>query len=283
MTAPGSSSPSALAAAAARAAHLIVDGPPVIFADPLALRLLGADAEELLAYHRVNGAHVVLAGARAQVTCRSRLAEAALAACVDSGIRQYVVLGAGLDSFAYRSPLADRVVTFEVDHPASQDSKRQRLSTAGIATSDRVAFVPVDFEVDSLASCLASTGFDPDLPAMVAWLGVSMYLTCEALAATVAQLGSFAPGSELVMDYMVPADLRDDAAATYVDLVGPITAERGEPWLTFLAPEELTRLLADAGFGDIVHNGQSDLGPELWDRADSLRPSNLCLIAHARR
>jgi methyltransferase (TIGR00027 family) len=282
MTATGPSSRSALAAAAARAAHLIVDGPPVIFADPLAERLLGDDAEELLAYHRVNRAHVVLVGARAQVTCRSRIAERALAQGVDDGISQYVILGAGLDSFAYRSTLADSVVTYEVDHPASQESKRQRLSAAGIATHERVAFVPADFEADSLSGCLAAAGFDPALPAMITWLGVSMYLTRDAIAATLAELGSLSPGSELVMDYLVPSDLRDDSAQTYVELVGPITAERGEPWLTFFAPQELSQLLAERGLRHVVHIGQSDLGPELWNRTDSLRPSNLSLIAHAR-
>jgi methyltransferase (TIGR00027 family) len=283
MTATGSSSPSALAAAAARAAHLIVDGPPVIFADSLAERLLGADAEELLAYHRLNGTHVVLASARAQATCRSHLAEDALAAGVDKGIRQFVILGAGLDSFAYRSALADRVVTFEVDHPASQEAKRQRLSAAHIATPHRVTFVPVDFEVDPLTSRLAAAGFDPGLPAIVTWLGVSMYLTRDGIAATIGELGSLAPGSELLMDYMVPSDLRDDAARTYVELVGPVTAARGEPWLTFLSPQELSQLLADGGFHDVVHTGQGDLEPELWHRTDSLRPSNLSLIAHASR
>jgi len=174
---------------------------------------LGADAEELLAYHRLNGTHVVLASARAQATCRSHLAEGVLAAGVENGIRQFVILGAGLDSFAYRSALADRVVTFEVDHPASQETKRRRLSAADIGTPHRVTFVPVDFEVDPLMSRLASAGFDPGLPAIVTWLGVSMYLTRDGIAATIGELGSLAPGSELLMDYMVPSDLRDDAEA----------------------------------------------------------------------
>src|SRR6266487_4000172 len=116
----------ALTAAAARAAHLLVDAEPWIFADTLAARLLGGRAEELLAYHHLNGTHPVLAGARTQVACRSRYAEGRLAAAVEAGTDQYVVLGAGLDSFAYRSPLAARVRTFEVDHPATQSWKRAR-------------------------------------------------------------------------------------------------------------------------------------------------------------
>src|ERR1700733_6541129 len=130
---------SALTAAAARAAHLLVDGQPVIFADPLATALLGNRAEELIAYHRLHGTHPVLIGARVQVTCRSRYAEHALARAIGAGVTQYVILGAGLDSFAYRGGLpAGRVRVFEVDHPASQQVKRAALAAAGIAVPDGV-------------------------------------------------------------------------------------------------------------------------------------------------
>ena len=123
----------ALTAAAARAAHLIVDNEPVIFADTLAQAMLGERAEELLSYHRVHGTHPVLTGARAQVTCRSRYAEDRLADAIERGIGQYVLLGAGLDSFAYRSPLAGRVRVFEVDHPATQEYKQRVREVAGLA------------------------------------------------------------------------------------------------------------------------------------------------------
>ena len=112
----------ALTAAAARAAHLIVDQEPWIFADGLAAQLLGEQAEELISYHKLHGTHPVLAGARVQVTCRSRYTEDALSRAVSRGVGQYVILGAGLDSFAYRAGLAGRVRVFEVDHPATQDS-----------------------------------------------------------------------------------------------------------------------------------------------------------------
>jgi len=119
--------PTALTAAAARAAHLIVDGPPTIFADPLAHLVLAERADELLSYHRRHGEHLVLASARAQVTCRSRFTEDRLVDAIARGIEQYVILGAGLDTFAYRSELAARVRVFEVDHPSTQDWKRARL------------------------------------------------------------------------------------------------------------------------------------------------------------
>ena len=120
-----------MTAAAARAAHLIVDGEPVIFADTVAEAMLGERAEEFIAYHRAYGAHPVLAGARAQVTCRSRYAEDQLARAVRDGIGQYVILGAGLDTFAYRSPLARRVRVFEVDHPATQGMEAARRTGPG--------------------------------------------------------------------------------------------------------------------------------------------------------
>ena len=135
-------SQTAFMAAAARAAHLVVDDPPVIFADTLARRLLGGQAEEFIGYHRAHTTHVVLSSARGQVTCRGRYAEDSLAGSIAGGLTQYVVLGAGLDSFAYRSPLARRVGVFEVDHPATQERKRQLLAAAGIPVPPDVTFVP---------------------------------------------------------------------------------------------------------------------------------------------
>jgi methyltransferase (TIGR00027 family) len=271
-------SASALMAAAARAAHLIVDAEPRIFADTLAETLLGAQADELIAYHRRHGDHVVLAGARAQATCRSRITEAAVAAGFERGITQYVLLGAGLDSFAYRSPLAFTV--FEVDHPASQAWKRARLADAGIAEPSTVSYVPVDLEAGTVAKHLIRHGFDPARPAIVSWLGVSMYLTSAAVAGVLDALGGLAPGTEIVFDYMLPDRDRDANGRTYVEMVAPGTAERGEPWLTFLSVDDATALLARAGFRSVEHVRQRDL--PVWDRTDALRPASLSVVGHAR-
>lgn len=134
----------------------------------------------VLRYHRASGDHVVLAGTRAQVTVRSRYTEERLAALVREGLTQYVLLGAGLDTFAYRSPLAGRLRVFEVDHPATQRWKQDLLDAAGIAPRSPephgLAYVPVDFESGSLVERLAGAGFDPAKPALLSWLGVSMYL-----------------------------------------------------------------------------------------------------------
>jgi methyltransferase (TIGR00027 family) len=282
-------SQTALFAAAARAAHLIVDREPVIFADELAAILLGEQAEEFISYHRLHGTHLVLSSARAQAVCRSRFTEDHLAAGVRDGVSQYVILGAGLDSFAYRPQpaaggLAGRgqIRVFEVDHPASQQWKRGRLAAAGIAVPDHVSFVPLDFERDPLAGRLRQAGFDPDRPALVSWLGVTMYLTPAAISQTLAEIATFAPGTQLITDYMLPAALRDETGNTYADLVAPTAAERGEPWLTFLAPDDMSALLERHGFGAIAHVQQRDSVPAaLWDRTDALRPAALSVLARA--
>jgi methyltransferase (TIGR00027 family) len=278
----GAPSQSALTAAAARAAHLVVDQEPWIFADDLAEVLLGPSADELIGYHRAHGGHLVLAGARAQVICRSRYVEDRLATLAAQGLRQYVILGAGLDTFAYRSTLAGGLAVFEVDHPATQDWKRRRLAAAGLAVPPGTRLVPADLESGSLAGALRQAGFDPSRPALVAWLGVTMYLTREAIGTVLADLAGFAPGTELVTDYMLPAGLRDAAGDAYVDLVAPATAERGEPWRTFLAPDDLTAWLERCGFGAVEHVPQRDAVPAaLWRRADALRPGRLAVLARA--
>ena len=277
METDGQPSLTALTAAAARAAHLIVDSGPPIFADTLAEVMLGERADELIGFHRMHGPHPVLAGARAQVTCRSRYAEDRLAGGIQRGIGQYVVLGAGLDSFGYRSPLADRVRVFEVDHPATQEYKRRILPAPGAVT-----FVPVDFGRDRLGDALARAGFDLAAPAFASWLGVTMYLDANAIEQTVAVLGGFAPDSEIVVDYMLPASLRDAAGQLYADLVGQALAERGEPWISLFTPAAMAALLRSCGFGAVRDIPQRDMIPAAaWDRPDSLRPAELSRIAHA--
>jgi methyltransferase (TIGR00027 family) len=287
-----------LTAAAARAAHLIVDGPPFIFADTCAAAVLGDRAEELIGYHRKHGSHPILSAARAQVACRSRYAEDRLAAAVATGVRQYVLLGAGLDTFGYRSPLAAAVRVFEVDHPDTQAWKRSALTAAGMRVPPSVVFVAADLAAvssgndardpdargpDALASKLRIAGFDFGEPAVISWLGVLMYLDRDAIGRTLAMLGDCAPGTELIADYMLPQELRDDAGDQYVELVGPAAAERGEPWLSFFAPAEMSKLLAQHGFGATEHVLQRDAVPgDLWRRSDALRPIDLSMIAWAR-
>lgn len=271
----------AFTAAAARAAHLLVDAEPVIFADPLAARLLGDRAGELLAYHRLHGTHPVLAGARAQAVCRSAFTEERLARA-NSGIDQYVILGAGLDSSAYRD-VGARFRVFEVDHAATQAVKRELLAAAGIAEPPSVTFVPVDFEAGALRERLVQSGLDPFRPVFVSWLGVTVYLTRAAILATLTDLGGFAPGSEIVTDHLLPPELRDEAGNGYAEAVAPVAAEQGEPWRTFLSPAAVADLLRQAGFEPVEQAGQRDsVAPGLWNRTDALRPAALSALAHAR-
>ena len=214
-------SQTALTAAAARAAHLDVDAPPRIFADTLAATLLGPLADELLAYHRTRGDHPILAGARAQTTIRARVAEHTLA---DSGADQYVLLGAGLDTYAYRSRRAERVHVFEVDHPASQRWKRDRVAEARLEPRGELTHVAIDLEAEPVLPALVAAGLDPTRPAVVSWLGVTVYLTRDAITATLAMLGTLARGSRLVFDYMLPEGMRDELGDLYVAGVAPVAA-----------------------------------------------------------
>ena len=273
----------ALTAAAARAAHLIVDHEPLIFTDRLAATLLGDQAETLLAYHRAHGSHEVLAGARVTVATRSRYTEDRLAEAAARGVTQYVILGAGLDSFAHRSSLAARVRVFEADQPDTQQWKRARLADARVPARGEVRYAATDLEAGTLAGALARAGFDFGRPALFSWLGVIMYLTRDAVAGTLATLSRCAPGTELVAEYLVPDDLQDDRGRTYTQLVAPAAAEQGEPWRTFLRPEEMCALLAAHGFAPVTNVGQRDaVDGRLWDRTDALRPAALSWLAHAR-
>jgi methyltransferase (TIGR00027 family) len=278
----GGFSNSALTAAAARAAHLIVDKEPYIFADTLASALLGDQAEELLSFHRLHGDHAVLSGARAQAASRSRYAEDRLAAAVGNGVRQYLILGAGLDTFAYRSPLAGAVRVIEVDHPATQDWKRRALTAAGIAVPPGVAFVPADLAAGGLDEVLRHAPLDLASPVFVSWLGVVMYLVPADVAATLRALGGLAPGTEVVADYLLAPGLRDEAGHRYAELVGRASAERAEPWLSSFEPEELTAIAAAAGFGAVRHAPQRDTVPAaLWERDDAVATAEAFALLHA--
>lgn len=269
----------AMMAAAARAAHLLIDSEPYLFRDTMASALLGPHAEELIGYHLHHGDHPLLAAVRAQATVRSHWVEQRLA---ESAAAQYVVLGAGLDSFGYRGA-AEGIRVFEVDHPGTQRWKKEILAIGDIQPVGEVIFVPVDFERDDLPRHLADAGFDRDRPALVGWLGVSMYLTAEAIGTTLAALSGLAPGSELVMEYMLDPALRDGNGHAYAESVQPVTSAQGEPWLSTFAPQTLDELLRRYGFATVEHISHRAAVPaDWWQRADALQPVDLCRLAHAR-
>ncbi|MFC3890947.1 class I SAM-dependent methyltransferase [Lentzea rhizosphaerae] len=251
----GGPSRTALVTAYARAYHQIADQPQ-IFTDPLAARLLGHAAEELpVATDRLGGA-VTERPRRLFFATRARFAEDAVAAAVTAGVRQVVILGAGLDTFAYRNPHRDLRV-FEVDHPATQAWKRERLATNGIECPETVAFVPVDFETRTLATELESAGFSRTAPAVFVWLGVVYYLTPDAAHATLAYIAGQAQPVEVVFDYLRSATT--DAELAYERARAERLASVGEPVFSHFTPEGIAEQLRALGFTGVEDHPAADL------------------------
>lgn len=249
----GQPSRTAFAAAAHRAAHQLLEAGRV-FADPLATVLLGAPPESLTGESAQQPA---AQGMRLFIAARSRFAEESLAAAVARGVRQYVVLGAGLDTFAHRNPFAELGLrVFEVDYPATQAWKRRRLGEAGLTSPPSLTFAPIDFERQTLAQGLAAAGFDAAAPAFFSWLGVVVYLTREAVLQTLGTIAS-QPGGEVVFDYGMPISsfLTPEARARQTARAAQAAA-LGEPWLTRFEPPELAEALLGLGFDEL-----EDLGP----------------------
>ncbi len=234
-------------AAGHRAAHQLLEGGRV-FRDPLAREILGAggcaEADE-----RARDAS--LRPLRLLIAARSRFAEEALAASVAAGLRQAVVLGAGLDTFALRNPhvpLGLRV--FEVDHPATQAWKRQRLAEAGLSVPPSLSFVPVDFERERLAERLSAEGFNSGAAAFFFWLGVVPYLTRDAILATLRFVAQI-PGGEVVFDYSEPLANYPAERRGSVEALMQRAAAAGEPMISFPEPAELAHDLGALGFDEI--------------------------------
>jgi methyltransferase (TIGR00027 family) len=256
-------------AATHRAAHQVLER-GAIFSDPLALRILGQDAE---AVARDAQAHPERRGMRMFIAARAHLAETALAAGVEQrGVSQLVVLGAGLDTFAYRNPLADRLKVFEVDHPATQAWKRRRLDEAGIAVPEGLVYAPVDFERQALLEGLATAGFDPGRRTFFLWLGVVPYLTSDAIRATLATIGALPGGGEVAFDYAdPPAALSDEARAAHQARAERVAA-LGEPWLSYFEPPALHALLTELGFTEIQDLGPPGLAARYWPGVQRAMP-----------
>ncbi|HTR96468.1 MAG TPA: class I SAM-dependent methyltransferase [Candidatus Acidoferrales bacterium] len=239
-----------------RAAHQLIDH-PLVLEDPIAIPLLGAEqAAALRADPRGAQAGPFAAHLRAFLVVRSRLTEDLLADHVARGLAQYVVLGAGLDSFAYRNPHPGLRV-FEIDHPATQAFKRERLAQAGITPPPSLRYVPVDFERDRLDRALEGAGLDPSRPAFFSWLGVVPYLERAAIRATFAVVvAATRAGGALVFDYGLKPSRLPFAQRLVVEAFAARLRAAGEPWLSFFDPPELAQELRAAGFE----------GVDDWDR-----------------
>jgi methyltransferase (TIGR00027 family) len=264
-----------------RAAHQLVDQPR-IFDDPLALRIIGAQAEAAV---RARAGQGPLATFRPFVAVRSRYAEDELARAVQRGVRQYVVLGAGLDTFAYRNPYpGSRLRVFEVDHPATQAWKRARLGEAGIALPESLTFAAIDFETQTLAAGLKQAGFDARAPAFFSMLGVVVYLTHDAAMDTLRFVAGLPSGTEIVFDYAVPPSGLSPGDRTIHDSVSQGVARRGEPWLTYFEPPVLAGELRGIGFTRVEDLGPDELHARYFTgRTDGLRLNGLARLAKAGR
>jgi methyltransferase (TIGR00027 family) len=274
--------PTALRVATYRAAHQLLDA-PLIFEDPLALKVLGAAEEEALRSDLARYNVPLLRGVRTSVVVRSRLAEDEWARSKEQGVRQYVILGAGLDTFAYRNGDRDGCRIFEVDLPATQQWKRNCLSAAGIAAPDSLTFVPMDFERSTLSESLEKAGFRMDEPAFFSWLGVTMYLEEEAIMSTLRFIASLAPGSGVVLDYTVLPSLLPPRERKVTEILAARTTEGGEPWKTFFDPASLAGTLHTLGFSEVEDFGPEQLNERyLSGRTDGLRKSGVSRMIRAR-
>jgi methyltransferase (TIGR00027 family) len=267
----GKSSRTAERVAMRRAAHQLYDDPPLVFTDPLALRILPEEARaELRAREEMERMQPFARGMRAFMAARSRFAEDALERAFAAGVRQYVVLGAGLDTYAARSPHEDLRV-FEVDHPATQAWKRHRLQESGIHLADTVTFVPVDFEHERLMDRLVASGFDANAPAFGSWLGVLPYLTREAAEGTLRALGRLPQRSGVAFDYAVEgASLSSQQQAAF-DSLAERVARAGEPFRLAFMPADLRELLAECGFARVEDlDGEAIHARYFAERSDGL-------------
>jgi methyltransferase (TIGR00027 family) len=255
-----------------RALHVEIDPPPHVLEDEIGLRLLAPDP----GWHRRGDMDPQFTRPfRASIVARARFIEDLVTAQASHGLSQYVILGAGLDSFAQRRPeIASRLTVFEIDQPGPQAWKRRRLIDLGFGVPDWLRFVPVDFEAGgSWRDGLVTAGFDDRKPAIVVSTGVSMYLTNDANAATLHQIAMLAPGSTLAMTFLLPLELADPEVRPGLQMAEKGARASGTPFLSFFTPSEILALARDAGFREARHVSAADLTQRYFaGRTDGLRP-----------
>lgn len=294
---PGTRSLTADLVAMMRAAHVVMDDEPKILDDKFALKLCGlpdsatlhtamAGMEQNLSSKfpdvRVKS---ILEALRAGISVRSRMAEQRLMEAVERGISQYVILGAGLDSSAYRlADVTNRLRVFEVDFPATQQWKLARLEEIDPHFLELATFVSVDFETESLFEKLQENGFDPAKPTFFSWLGVVWYLSDEAIFATLENIASLECESEVVFEYPIAAELVYPVDRPVVEMLKQAGAERGEPLRPGFDPADLTRRVKELGFDVVEDLSPADIQERYFqDRADNLRMPGIGHFMIARR
>jgi methyltransferase (TIGR00027 family) len=256
-----------------RALHVAVDPPPHVLEDEVGLQLVAPpdgwrDRPDMSPFTRPF---------RASILARARFIEDLVAERAAQGVTQYVILGAGLDTFAQRRPdLASQMRIFEVDQPGPQAWKRKRLVELGLGIPSFLRFVPVDFEAgDAWWTRLAEAGFDASRPAVVASTGVSMYLTKDATAATLRQVAALASGSTFAMSFMLPIELADPEVRPGIERAAAGARANGTPFISFFTPTEMLSFAREAGFANVEHVSAASLAERYFaGRTDGLRPPN---------
>lgn len=255
-----------------RAMHVQIDAPPPVFDDRIGLRLADPDPGWR---DRQDMDPVGTRPFRASIVARARFIEDLVTAQADDGVRQYVILGAGLDTFAQRRPdVASRLTVWEVDQPGHQAWKRQRLGETGYGVPEWLRLVPVDFEAgDSWRDRVAAAGFDPSAPAVVVSTGVTMYLTREANVAALREVAALAPRSTFATTFLLPLDFADPEVRPGLEMAARGAEASGTPFISFFTPDEMLTLARQAGFRDVRHISAATLAERYFaGRADGLRP-----------
>ena len=256
-----------------RALHVEVDRPPVVFEDTVGLKLAAPDD----GWRNRPDMGPFTQPFRASIVARSRFIEDLVEEQAMRGVGQYVILGAGLDTFAQRRPeLASHMLVFEIDQPGPQAWKRERLRDLGFGIPSFLRLVPVDFEArDAWWQRLAASGFDSARPAVVASAGVSMYLTKDAITATLRRVAAVAPGSSLVMSFLLPIEMADPEVRPAMERAAAGARANGTPFISFFTPAEMVALARDSGFREVHHVSAASLAQRYFaGRTDGLRPPN---------
>lgn len=272
----GDPSQTAYYVALSRAAHQILDD-PIVFEDPISMKIVGSEGVSRIRSQRRKFELRSSRFIRAFVVARSRFVEQELSIVIERGVRQYVILGAGLDTFAYRNPYSSfDLRIFELDLPATQAWKHRRLDAAKIPIPECLTFAPIDFETEALADRLVEAGFRTDEPALFSWLGVTMYLNRETIMSTMKSIASCAqPGSEVVFDYVVLPSSLSFFGRLAMNIFTHRMARVGEPWRGFFEPDSLADDLREIGFKHIEDLCPEQINTRFFDnRSDRLRVGN---------
>jgi methyltransferase (TIGR00027 family) len=270
----GQANPTALGSAMLRAAHAFFDDDP-IFEDTVSIQLAGVSEADVKAFFEASGPESLGHVARLFQCQRSRFVEEHVGLAVDRSVDQFVDLGAGLSSFAWRRPdLMSRLDLFEVDHPATQEWKLELINTAGFTCPSNLHFAAVDFaSEDNLADRLKAVGFEPERPSIWSWLGVLLYLPLDAIRSTLAAVRELAaPGSTLIASYGVPDGLMDPASREFAELTRAWTMQAGAPQITWLGPAEIEAVAKAAGWARVSSVDPASFKGWFVGRTDGLKP-----------